>query len=330
MKPFKIVRLVVALVGVVLAHGAQANTDAWPDRPVRIISAYPPGGAADSITRLVAARLTTELGQNFIVVNRPGAGGMTGTSYAAKARNDGYTLLLSPSGPLATALPFFSEIGFDPVKDFSAISYVGHYEMVMVTNPLTPFKTAAGLVTHAKGHPGEVRFAAPTIGGIPHLTGELFQWKAGIRAIKVPYKGSAEAVTDLIGGHLDVSVDSLPAVVQYIKGGKLRPLAVTADKRMPALPDVPTFTELGYPDIVAYAWLALLAPAGTPPPIIDKLGRTMQKVLADPALVEQFRNGGAQAKWMSAEDTNQFIRAEITRWKAVVDGANVLASFPRQ
>jgi len=312
------------------ASPARADTASWPERPVRIINAYPPGGASDNITRLVAAHLTTALGQTFVVVNRPGAGGMIGTAAAAKAKNDGYTLLLSPSGPLATALPFFKQIGFDPVKDFAAVSYVGHYEMAMVTNNQTPFKTVAELAAYAKANPGKVRFAVPTIGGIPHLTSELFQWKAGLQGIKVPYKGSSEAIADLAAGHIDIDVDSLPALMQMIQGDRLRPLAVTAEQRLEVLPHVPTFKELGYPELVAYAWLALLAPAGTPAPIIDKLTRTMKQILADPALGAQFRNAGAHPEWRSAADTDRFIRDEVARWQKVVDDADVRASFPAQ
>ncbi len=317
----------LTFLGVACTFAVQASADSWPERSVRIISAYPPGGASDNITRIVAARLTTELGQTFVVVNRPGAGGMIGTSHAAKAKNDGYTLLLSPSGPLATALPFFDDIGFDPVKDFSAISYVGHYEMAMLTNNSTPYKTATELLSYAKKNPGQVRFAVPTVGGIPHLVGELFQWQAGIRTIKVPYKGSAESVADLIAGHTDISVESLPAVMQLINAGKLRPLAVTSDKRLPLFPDVPTYAELGFPDIVAYAWLALLAPAGTPKPIVDKLSQTMKKILSEPAIIEQFGKTGAHAKWMDADKTDDFIRSEIVRWRKVVDEAGVRESF---
>jgi len=309
---------------------ARADTASWPERPVRIISAYPPGGASDNITRLVAAHLTTALGQTFVVVNRPGAGGMIGTAAVAKAKNDGYTLLLSPSGPFATALPFFKNIGFDPARDFSAISYVGHYEMAMVPNAQTPFRPVAELVAYTRANPGKVRFAVPTIGGIPHLTSELFQWKAGLQGIKVPYKGSSEALTDLAAGHIDVDVDSMPALMQMIHGNRLLPLAVTAEQRLEALPDVPTFKELGYPDLVAYAWLALLTPAGTPAPIIDKLARTMKQILADPAVVAQFRQAGARPEWRSAADTDRFIREEVARWQKVVDDANVLASFPAQ
>jgi len=305
-----------AAIALWLPFCAQA---AYPEKPVRIVVAYPPGGVVDILARTLAGPLQKALQESVIVENRAGAGGVVGHGQVAKAAPDGYTLLLAAAGPLIST-KMYKNVPYDPVKDYTAIAMVGETNIVLVASDA--FKGARSLrelIDYAKANPGKVNLSINSVGSMHHLMSELFMLRAGIKLNRVPYKGAGQVMPDLLAGVVDVHMESLPLIAAHIKSGRLHPLAAAYSKRLDELPATPTFTELGYADINASPWYAVIAPAGLPQNIVTRLNKEINTLLADPEIKEQFAKRGANIVRASPEETARFIHAEIERVGRIVD-----------
>jgi tripartite-type tricarboxylate transporter receptor subunit TctC len=302
----------------VAAFAAGAWAQDYPTKPIRIVVPFPPGGATDLLARAVAQRLTEKWGQAVIVDNRPGAGGNIGSELVAKAAPDGYTLEMGTVGTHAINASLYAKMPYDHVKDFVPIVLVAAVPNVLVVNPSLPVKSVQELIAYAKANPGKLNFASSGNGTSIHLSGELFKVMAGVQMTHVPYKGSAPALQDLIAGQVQLMFDNLPPSLPQIKAGKLRALAVTTAKRSPALPDLPTIAESGLPGFESSSWFGLLAPAGTPQPIVAKLNAEVNAWLATPEAKEKLLASGANPAGGSPEDFAKHIAAETAKWQKVV------------
>jgi tripartite-type tricarboxylate transporter receptor subunit TctC len=316
-------RLLLALAASTLATSAFAQ--AWPTKPIRIVVPFPPGGGTDTIARETAQRVATANGWTIVIDNKPGAGGNLGVDAVAKAPADGYTLVLGQTSNLAINPTLYAKLPYDPLKDLVPIVLVANAPLVMVTGTNTPFKTLADAVNAAKAKPGALNFASPGNGTVAHLTSELFQKAAGIKTQHVPYKGAAQALTDVISGNVELYMSSVPTLIGQIKNGKLRPLAVTSAKRVDDLPNVPTINESGYKGFDAVTWFGLLAPAGTPKDVIAKLNAEFNKALQNPELRKKLGDEGADPAGGTPEQFAALIKEDIPRWGKVVkeSGAKV-------
>src|SRR5215470_11693130 len=321
-------------MGVVLAVVAlSAWAQAYPNHSIRLVVPFPPAGTTDILARLVAHRLTETMGQSVVVDNRPGAAGNIGSDVVAKAPADGYTLLMCTVSTHAINPNLYAKVPFDHIKDFSPVILVATVPNVLVVNPSLPVYTVADLIKLAKSKPGTINFASSGSGTSIHLSGELFKTMAGVDMVHVPYKGSAPALVDLVSGQVQVMFDNLPSSLQQIKAGKLRAIAVTSAQRSPALPDLPTIAESGLPGFEATSWFGVLAPAGTPPAIVNRLNAEInrwlqspdgkEKLLAQGALIEP--RGESVTAGGSPEQFAAFIRSETDKWAKVIktSGAKV-------
>jgi tripartite-type tricarboxylate transporter receptor subunit TctC len=318
-------RALLASLLLSLAHPVAAQTDTYPSRPVRIVVTVPPGGAADFIARTVGAKLSEALAQAVLVENRAGASGTIAADAVAKAAPDGYTLLQNSITTHGVAPLIFAKLPYDSFKDLAPITLLSQIPLIMVVNAEVPAGSVADFVALAKGKPGSFSFASSGAGGAPHLTGELFKSVTGIDLVHVPYKGSGPAVTDLVAGRVQVMFDGAPALLAHVRSGKLRVLAAASRERNPLAPDVPIFAELGYPGIEVALWYGLMAPAGTPRAIVDRLNAELARILNLPDIRERFAAQGAAATPTTPEQFAQFMRAEIARWEPVVKKAGVKA-----
>jgi len=311
-----------ALLLVTLASVAAAQS--YPTRPVRLVIPFPPGGSNDIVGRMIAAQLGDRLGQQVVVDNRGGAGGTIGTELAAKSQADGYTLLL-----ISTAYAFntsiYKKLPYDPVKSFVPVALLGSGPGVLVVNPALPVNSVAGLIAFAKERPGKLNNASAGVGSFQHLASELFRIQAGIQWLHVPYKGGGPAMVDLMGGQADASVGSLIQMLPHIRSGKLKALGTTGAKRSPVLPDVPTVAEAGVPGYEATNWWGFLAPAGTPPAIVERLHQEVAAVQASAETKRRFDTEGAEALQMSPAEFGAFIAAETAKWARVVKEAGISA-----
>ncbi|HET9045365.1 MAG TPA: tripartite tricarboxylate transporter substrate binding protein [Casimicrobiaceae bacterium] len=298
---------------------------AYPTKPVRIVVPFPAGGTTDILARAAAQKLSETWGQQAIVDNRPGAGGNIGAELVAKSAPDGYTLLMGTVGTHAINASLYPKMPYDHVKDFVPVILVAGVPNVLVVNPELPVRSVQELMAYAKANPGKLNFASSGSGTSIHLSGELFKVMTGAQMTHVPYKGSAPALTDLIGGQVQLMFDNLPSSLAFIKAGKLRALAVTSAQRSPALPDVPTVAESGVPGFEASSWFGLLAPAGTPPTIVAKINTDTQKWLASPDAKEKLAAQGANVAGGSPDDFAKHIQSETAKWARVVkeSGAKV-------
>lgn len=306
---------------------AMASTPAaadWPTKPITLVVPYPPGGPTDIVGRTVAKGLSEALGQTVIIDNRSGAGGNIGAELVAKSEPDGYTLLLATTAH-AINMSLFKNLSYDTSKSFVPLSLLTQGPLVIVSRPDLPAQNVRDLIALAKSAPGKLTFASSGNGQSTHLSAELFNAMAGTRMVHVPYRGSAPAMTDVMGGQTDVMFNTMLSSMPYVRDGKLRAFAVTSATRSPAAPDIPTVAESGIPDYEATAWNGLMAPAGTPDAVVQKLSNTLQTVLADQALQQQFAQQGFDTQWMSPADYRQFIDREIKKWAQVVktSGATV-------
>jgi tripartite-type tricarboxylate transporter receptor subunit TctC len=306
------------IVAVISLLGSSAFAQDYPTRPVRFIVPFPAGGPTDIIARHIALRLTDMLGQQFIVENRGGANGTIGTNIVAKANPDGYTLLLTASGPVASGLALYKSVPYDPVRDFTPITPVAKSNIVLVSGAKFPAQTFQELINTAKEKPTGVSAELNTIGSIHHLLTALLSQRTGAKLLLIPYKGSGPAIIDLIGGHVDIGFESVPGVIAFIRNNQLRAYAVASDERLQTLPDVPTLKELGLKEFVAEPWFAVLAPAGTSKDVIDKLSAALAKIARMEAIKEQFASQGMIPDWMSPEDTSRFLASEVARWATIV------------
>ena len=303
------------------AAPAFADT-AWPDKPVRLIVPYTPGGATDIVARLVAQKLADDTKWTFIVDNRAGGNGNIGMDVVAKARPDGYTIGLGQTANLAINPTLFPKMPYDALKDLVPVSVVASQPVVLVVRADAPFKTLADLVSAAKAKPGEIRQALAGTGTLGHMAGEVLAKRAGFKVLNVPYKGAAPAITDLLGGQTDYMFATPQGALSMVKGGRLRALAVTSAKRLPVMPDVPTVAE-SYKGFEAVDWKALVAPAGTSPEIVKKLSAAVDKALAKPATISQLLAEGSTPVGGSPEQAAQYIKSEHARWGAAVREAGV-------
>ena len=290
----------------------------FPARPIRMIVPYAPGGNVDISARIVAPPLAEVLGQTVVVDNRPGAGGNLGASLVAKATPDGYTLLVGSSGPLSVNPVIYKNLPYDSVKDFAPLSTVQSVPLIVLASPKSGINSINDLVAAAKARPGKLTMASSGAGTTNHFAIELFSSMAGIKVLHVPYKGSGPALSELLGSQVETMVDQLAASIGYVKDGRLKVLAVTTPRRAGVLPNVPTLDELGYKGYQAATLLGLLAPAGTPKPVIDKLNAAIRKVMDNPAVSERFRGLGTEPGASSPEEFSKRIREELAQWRALV------------
>ena len=297
---------------------AWASAQTYPVKPIRIVVPFPPGGATDILARDVAQKLTEAWGQQVIVDNRPGAGGNIGSELVAHSAPDGYTLEMGTVGTHAINASLYAKMPYDHVKDFAPVILVAGVPNVLVVNNAVPANSVAELIAYAKANPGKLNFASSGNGTSIHLSGELFKVMAGVQMTHIPYKGSAPALQDLLGGQVQLMFDNLPPSLPQIKAGKVRALAVTSLTRAPALPDVPTVAESGLPGFEASSWFGILAPAGTPPAIVAKLNAEIAKWLATPEAKEKLAKQGANAAGGTPEDFAKHIAAETAKWAKVV------------
>jgi len=315
-------RLIVAAT-LLLALTPGTFADDYPNRPLRLIIPFPPGGSNDVVGRLVAQQLSIKLGQQVYVDNRAGAGGTIGTEACATATPDGYTICVIS---IAHAVnPALYSLKYDPIKSFTPISIFATGPNVLVVNPTSPIRSVKDLLALAKEKPGELNYASAGVGSFQHLGAELFKLQAQINLVHVPYKGGGPAMQDVIAGHVKIMFSSLVQTTPFIKSGQLIALGTGGTKRSPVLPDVPTIAEAGVPGYVADNWWGLAAPAGLPKPIIDKLYTATQAALKAPELQAQFEREGAATVEMSTAEFGEYIKTEIAKWGRVVKEGNIHA-----
>jgi len=321
-----------AMAALAIAAGPAAAQSTWPTKPVRIVVPFAPGGTTDILARAVAPELSKAFGQQFIVDNRAGAGGNVGAEIVAKSPNDGYTLLMGTVGTHGINRALYPKLPFDPIKDFAPITLVAAVPNVMEMNvdkaKALNINNVADFMKYAKANPGKLNMASSGSGTSIHLAGELFKTMTGSYMTHIPYRGSGPALLDLVGGNADVMFDNLPSSMQQIKGGKLKALAVTSSQRSPALPDVPTVEEAGGPSLKGYeasSWFGLLAPAGTPPDIINRIQQEVAKSLGTPAIKEKMVAQGAIPSGNTPAEFAKLIDSEHAKWAKVVksSGAKV-------
>jgi tripartite-type tricarboxylate transporter receptor subunit TctC len=291
------------------------NAQEYPTKPVRLVIGFPPGGSNDIVARILAPKLGELLGAQFVVENRPGANATIATEYVARAAPDGYTLMLASVSPLVISPFTYSKLAYDTINDFAPITTVGMTPEAVTVHPALPVKSLKELIALARSRPGKLDFASSGNGGLPHLTIELLKTLAKIDVLHVPYKGAGPALTDVLGGHVPGFIIDFPAVYPYIKDGRLRGLVVTSENRHPLLPDLPTSVEQGLPKLISVNWFAVMAPAKTPRPIVDKLHAALLKAVTSPDMKERFTAVGVEAMTLkSPEAFASFLKDELVRW----------------
>lgn len=296
-------------------QGAVAQN--YPNRSIRVVVPYSPGGPTDVLARLVGQKLADNLGQSVVIENKPGASGVLGMEQVARSQPDGYTVLINAS--LHVIVPSLnSKLTIDPIKDFTPVSQFGTVPLIMVVNKSVAANSAADIVAFAKANPGKLTFASSGVGASSHLAGEMLKTMAGIDMVHVPYKGSAPALNDVIAGHVAMMIDTTPASIGHVKTGNLKVLGVSAPKRLGVLPDVPTIAESGVPGYNVQSWYGVWMPAGTPKEIAKKMQVEIAKILDQPDMQQRFRDLGAEPTWSTPEDFDAFTRSELTRWAEVV------------
>jgi tripartite-type tricarboxylate transporter receptor subunit TctC len=303
----------------VFALVAPAAAQSYPDRVVRIVNPFPPGGSVDITARILAQKLSDNTGQQFIVENRGGAGGNTGADSVAKSDPDGYTLLFSAPGPLVVNQTLYTKgLPFDPTKDFAPIAIFAYTPIVLMVNPGLPANNVQELIAFAKSNPGKVNFGSAGMGSTPHLSGELFKSMTKTEITHVPYRGTGPAMNDLIGGHIQMFFDLLPGSLPQISTGKVRGIANAGAKRPAALPDLPTVAEQGLAGFDSSSWVALVAPAKTPAPVLAKLRAEVAKVLTSPDIVARIRELGSEPGTATEKDVRAFMDGEAKKWAEVI------------
>ncbi len=320
-------RLRAALAGIPLLLAAALCTSPlhaqdYPTRPIRMIVPYPPAGGTDIVARIISEPLGAALGQPIIIENRGGAAGNLGTDVAAKSAPDGYTILFTLSSHTINP-KLYDKLPFDVEKDFIPISLAAYIPQILVANPSVPANNVKELIALAKAEPGKLNFASVGTGSPGHIAGELFKLKTGTSMVHVPYKGGGPAVTDTLGGQVQLLFVSMPAALQYVKAGKLKAIAVTSDKRSAAAPDIPTIAESGVPDCVVNSWYGALVPAKTPPAIVAKLQAAFAKVLQMPQVKERLFAQGAEAAYSTSAEFERLIHDELKQWEFVIREAKI-------
>ena len=306
--------LAALLLAAATGAGAQG---AYPSQPIKLMVPWPPGGGVDTTARMISEPLAQRLGQPIVIDNRGGAGGNIGTEMATRMKADGYNLLMGSISPNAVNVHLYGRLGFDPLKDFTPIVYVSSVPNILVVPANSPFKTVKDVVDFAKANPGKLNYASGGVGSSQHLAAVLFMQVAKVDLLHVPYKGTAPAEADVVAGHVSLMLDTTTCL-PFIAGGKMRALAVASKKRNPALPNVPTFDEEGLPGIYASSWYGLMAPAGLPKPVLDKLNAEANAVLKSPDFQKRMVDFGAEIGGGTPEDFGNFIASEIKRYESIV------------
>ncbi len=312
-----------AIATIVFALAAASANAAYPERAIHLIVPYPPGGLTDAVARAVAKALSDRVQQPVVVENIAGGGGNIGADKAAKSPADGYTLYIGNNATVGLNTLMYKQLAFDPMADLAPIALIAESQTVLVVNPSLPAKSVAELIALAKSKPGQLNFGSTGTGGLSHLVGELFNGGAGIRMTHIPYKGTGPALTDLLGGQIQVMFND--TALPHIQSGKLRAVAVTGAKRWPQLPDVPTLAELGMPGYETYNWFGILAPAKTPAAMVTRLNRELVAVMQDPAMKAWMEARGAEAVTSTPEEFAAYIKKDLAKWARVVKEAGITA-----
>jgi len=306
------------LAAILLAAAGAAAAQSWPSKPLKVIVPYPPGGTSDILARAIGPGITAALGQPVVIENKPGATGNVGADFVAKSPADGYTLLLADIGSLAISPSVLPTLPFEPVKDFAPVVMVAYSPHLLVVHPSVAAKDVKELVVLAKAKPDSFNFAVSGIGGANHLAGIDFAQRAGIQWAYIPYKGGSQALTDMVGGQANVMFNGMLATYPFVKEGKLRVLAISSAKRFAAAPEIATVAESGMPGFETGSWQGIVAPAGTPPEVVNKLHATVTAILATPEMKDRLDKAGAEVRPMSPAQFGAFIRDERDRWAKVV------------
>ena len=311
---------------ILVACGYATHAQDYPNKPIRLIVGFPPGGSNDIIARYIAPKLAEALGAQVVVENRPGANATIATEFVARAAPDGYTLTLASASPLAISPHTYSKIGYDTARDFAGITTVAMTPELVAVHPSLPVRSLQGLIELAKAQPGKLNFASAGNGGLPHLAIELFKSSAKVNVQHVPYKGASPAAVDLIGGHIEGMIMDFPAIYTHVKQGKMRGLALAAEKRTPLMPEVPTAAEQGLPGLMAVNWFAIMAPAKTPRPVQEKLHATLVRVATAADMKERFNAIGIESMTSaSPEAFAKFLQSELVRWGKVAKASGARA-----
>jgi tripartite-type tricarboxylate transporter receptor subunit TctC len=305
------------LLGAALLAAVPAAAQNYPQRPVRFVVPYAPGGSTDTLARSMATKMSELLGQQVVVDNRPGANGDIGMSIVAKAPPDGYSIVLGYIANLAIGPSLYEKMPYDPVKDFASITQVAGASNILVTHPSLPAKNFKEFIAYTKANPKKVSFASAGVASVGHLTGELLNDMAGIDMQHIPYKGSGQAITDLVGGHIKVMISGMASTLPHVRSGKLVGIVTTGLKRTPATQDIPTISET-YPGFESSSWFGVLAPAGTPKPIVTRLNADIHKSLQDPAVAKRLTGVGFEITYGTPEQFTEYIQSEIKKWAKVV------------
>ena len=317
----KRVRIAAALLAALLAGSAAAQS--YPTKPVRLMVPFPPGGSTDIIARIVAQKLSAQLGQNVVVENRGGAGGTIGTAVVAKAAPDGYLLTVGTTSTHVVAPSVYAKLEYDPVKNFAPVGLMAVTPYLLVVNPAVPAKSLAELVGLMRAQPGRLNYASAGVGSTTHLAMEMLKTASGTYALHIPYSGNGPAGAAVIAGQVEILFGSLPAVLPHAKSGRVRALAVGTPKRSPSLPEVPSVAESGYPGFDASLWLAIMAPAGTPQPVIDRLHKEIVAAVSDKATAESLDKNGAEPITSTPAELAAMIRDGVGKYAKVVKDAGV-------
>jgi tripartite-type tricarboxylate transporter receptor subunit TctC len=319
--PWSIAR--AALVALALAAPLGAQAQEYPSRPIRIVAPFPPGGAADILARTIGQKFTEAWGQPAVVDNRPGAGGTIGADVVAKAAPDGYTLLLGSTATQSIAPGIYPKLAYNPLTDFVAVAGLAQVPVVLVVGKTVPARSVQDLIALAKAKPDSLTFASSGSGAIPHLTGEMFMASAGVKMIHVPYRGATPALADMLSGQVGLMFDNLPSSLPHIQSGALTALGVATPKRAASLPTVPTIAEAGIPGFAVVSWFGILAPAGTPEPVLTKLRGGIDRALDAPDFKERLAQQGAEPFGMPPDAFTALIKTDAAKWAEVVKANNV-------
>jgi tripartite-type tricarboxylate transporter receptor subunit TctC len=315
-------RVAATLLLLALAQGGFAQ---YPAKPIRLVVPFPAGESVDSTARLVGQSWSAALGQQIVIDNRGGAGGTIGSEVVAKSAPDGYTLLWGNVGPLAIGPGLYPKLGYDVAKDFEPVSLVATLPFVLFVSPVLPVNSAVELLAYARAHPGELNFGSTGVGSGLHLIGELFKSEAGIQMVHVPYKGVAQALPEMMSGKVQIAFNTIPAFLAHVKAGRLKALVITSTERSSLLPDVPTTPEIGLPGVLGSSWHAVVAPAGTPRAIVDKLNLTLVETITRPEVRSALIAQGARPVGSSPEDLRIFMQDEARKWARVIRASGARA-----
>ncbi len=320
----KTVLLAVSLSAGLALHGGAAHAQAYPTKPIRMIVPFPAGGPTDGMARIVSDRLGAVLGQSIVVENHGGgAGGSNGAKVVAAADPDGYTILITPGGALTTGPAVHKNIGYDPIKAFVPVAEVMETPLIVAVHPSLPVKSLQEVVAYAKANPGKVSWGSQGFGTAPHLLAEMFKLDAGVNILHVPYRGTAPMLTAAVAGEVQIVADPSTTVLPHIISGRLRAIAIAGPERFAKLPDIPTTAEAGFPKLNAPFWLGVVAPAKTPPAIVDKLNAAFRDALSQPETKQRLANLGAEPKIGTPADFGKMLARELEQWTAVVKAANI-------